>query len=95
MPNDLLMFIVINLIKRNVNIEENALVHGNSRPWLISIRYKISSMIFIVHVTRLHHNNCGIKMLEVGTMNSDYYSLKVLGTPRIDAHLIRKEFLQV
>ena len=26
MPNDLLMFIVINLIKRNVNIEENALV---------------------------------------------------------------------
>ena len=51
-------------------------------------------MIFIVHVTRLHHNNCGIKMLEVGTMNSDY-SLKVLGTPRIDTHLIRKEFLQV
>ena len=28
MPNDLLMFIVINLIKRNVNIEENAIVHG-------------------------------------------------------------------
>ena len=27
-------------------------------------------------------------------MNSDY-SLKVLGTPRIDTHLIRKEFLQV
>ena len=51
-------------------------------------------MIFIVHVTRLHHNNCGIKMLEVETMNSDY-SLKVLGTPRIDTHLIRKEFLQV
>ena len=68
-------------------------MHLSCRPWLISIRYKISSMIFIVHVTRLHHNNCGIKMLEVGTMNSDY-SLKVLGTPRIDAHLIRKEFLQ-
>ena len=40
MPNDLLMFIVINSIKSNVNIEENALVHSNSRPWLISIDTK-------------------------------------------------------
>ena len=40
MPNDLLMFIFINLIKSNVNIEENALVHSNSRPWLISIDTK-------------------------------------------------------